>query len=476
MTLDADPADRPETSTPRAHEEPVGPTPATENASLESLNVREADTEAPPRAVVRRGGTFESFRYRDYTWFWSGALVSNTGTWMQNYALAIVVYAFRKSEFDLGLVNFISGIPVLVLALFAGAIADKVDKRKLLIWSQAVLLVQATALGVLYATGHLSSKNAIASLIWVSALGLLGGVMSALTFPSWQAMLPELVPRESLLNGIALNSAQFQTSRLLGPLAASGLVLAGAGMGEIFYVNAASFLFVIAALAAIRLRPTDDGRAHQHAQDQGDGILANLTAGLRYARENGAVGVLIVSTAMMTIFGMPYMMLLPAIADKSLGAGKLGVSYLMSANGLGAVIGALVVASLPRTAKRHLIIPFSLLAMGSMLVLFGLSHSLVFSLVISALAGAAVLTTNSLVNTSIQAAVPNHLRGRVMALFVMAFMGLMPISSIIFGALGQSIGPSNAVVVGAVILLVWAFTLIVRPGLLRPRDGHAPTL
>lgn len=444
------------------------PQPGPNDRALDSLEVREADVEVPPRAVVRGAGTFESFRHRDYTLFWAGALVSNTGSWMQNYALAIVVYSFRRSEFDLGLVNFLSGIPVLFLSLFAGAMADRVDKRRLLVWSQGVLLLQAAALGFLYASGRLSAEDPVRALTWVAGLGLLGGVMSALTFPAWQAMLPDLVPRESLLNGIALNSAQFQTSRLLGPLAASALVLAGAGMGEIFYVNAGSFLFVIAALAAIRLRPADehDAPSRPAGGPRAARVVENLTAGIRYAREHRAVGLLLLSTAVMTVFGMQYMMLLPAIADKSLGVGKLGVSYLMATNGLGAVVGALVVAGLPKTADRARLIPIGLIGMGVMLVAFGLSRSYTLSLVISALAGAMVLTVNSLVNTSIQAAVPNHLRGRVMALFVMAFMGLMPISSIVFGAVGEVIGPSNAVLIGSVVVLGWAGLLALRPRLL----------
>jgi len=205
-----------------------------------------------PQAVVRQGGTFESFRYRDFTWFWLGSVVSNTGSWMQNTALALVVFSFRGSSLDLGIVNFVSGIPILFLALPAGVLADRVDKRKLLIIGQAALLVQAAALGILAYHGQLSALHPVQGLVWVSALGLLGGVMSALTFPAWQALLPDLVPRAGLMNAIALNSAQFQSSRLLGPLVTSVFVLAGAAMGHVFMVNAASFLFVIAALWAIR--------------------------------------------------------------------------------------------------------------------------------------------------------------------------------------------------------------------------------
>ena len=195
-----------------------------------------------------------------------------------------------------------------------------------------------------------------------------------------------------------------------------------------------------------------------------------ITAGLRYAREHRTIGVLIGSTAIMTIFGMPYMMLLPAYADKVLGGGKAETAYLMAANGLGAVVGALVVASLGRDVNRNRLIPMALTAFSLMLIAFSLSTNLALSLVISALAGASVLTINSLTNTSIQAAVPGQIRGRVMALFVVAFMGMMPISSLIFGPIGKAVGPAKAILGGAAVLLAWSVYLLVRPGLLAPME------
>jgi len=463
--------------------------------SEESVETLEANEEAPPQPVVRSGGTFESFRFRDFTLFWFGALISNTGSWMQNYALAIVVYSLRSSELDLGIVNFVSGIPVLLLALPAGALADKVDKRRLLIISQFVLMLQAGALAILYTGGHLSADNgnAFTALTWVAALGLLGGVMNALTFPAWQSLLPDLVPRKNLLNAIALNSAQFQSARMLGPLAAAGVVLAGAGMGEIFWVNAGSFIFVIAALWAI----------HPHADYEREAVAPRgsakresswrtITAGLRYARQNRLIGVLIGSTAVMTIFGMPYMMLLPAYADKViLGGAKVvpqlvtvfGQSHvflltkesvtaaLMAANGLGAIAGALVVASIRSTGNRAPLIPRIMVAFAASLIAFSLSHWLWLSLLLSVLGGAGVLSINSLTNTTIQSSAPGQLRGRVMALFIMSFMGLMPVSSLIFGPLGELVGPGRAILAGALVLMVWALYLVARPKLLEVRDS-----
>ena len=466
------------TAAPTDEERPVAQPSAARDDELELGDPRQietevADVEAPPPPIVRHGGTFESFRNRDFVWFWFGSLVSNVGSWMQNYALGIVVFAFRKSEFDLGLVNFISGIPVLFLAIAGGALADRVDRRKLLMWIQLVLIAQAAALGWLYTSGRLSPDDPVSALVWVSALGIIAGIFAAVQFPAWQAMLPDLVPRDTLLNAIALNSAQFQSSRLVGPLIAGALVVAGAGMGEIFYVNAISFLFVIAALWIIR--PNQMGASQRAAARRG-GTIETLLGGLRYARENRVVGLLILSTAVMTVFGFPYMTLLPAIVDKSLGFAvstdgyNRAVAVVMAANGLGAMVGALSVASLPPTVSRNRIIPLSLLSFGVLLFAFSLSRTLWLSAAVSALAGAALMTTNSLANTSIQASAPPHLRGRVMGLFVMAFLGIMPISALLFGLIGQFIGPSNAVLVGSLALIAWALFLVLSGVLLKSAD------
>jgi MFS family permease len=450
-----------------------------ETQRVTQTETTEANVGSPPQDVVRKGGTFEAFRYRAYALFWSGAVVSNVGTWMQNYALGIVVYAFRHSELDLGLVNFLAGIPTFLLAIPGGAIADRFDKRKLIGWAQAALGVLAAALALLYGAGMLTSAHPIEALAWVSAIGVGAGVMTALSFPAWQAMIPDLVPRPTLQNAIALNSAQFQSARLLGPLVAGAMVVAGAGMGQIFWVNAISFLFVIAAVALAKpqfviVHPSRSGKP-------GESAWHRITAGVRFAASDHVIGTLILTTVVITIFAMPYMMLLPAIVDKALlGASLAGkartdaiaqqVSYLMGANGLGAVAGALIVASLPRTVRRERLVRYTLLTLSAVLVAFSFSRSLWVSLPISALAGAALLTTNSLANTSIQASAPPHLRGRVIAVYIMAFMGIMPISALLFGILGNAIGPTNAILAGALVTMAWSLFLVARPGLLTPHE------
>ena len=454
-------------------------------ASQDRLTV-EADVDVSQPALVKRGwaaSTFQSFRYRDFSLFWSGALVSNVGSWMQTAALAIVVYGFDQAHASIntGIVMGVSGLPVLFLAIPAGAIADRFDRRKLLIWIQVILLLQATALGMLYGSRILGPHNVFMSMVLVSTLGLIAGIFVAFQGPAFQSLLPDLVPRESLMNGIALNSAQFQSSRMLGPAIVAGLVLINVGMSTVFYVNAASFLFVIAALLAIRPRPAfDAGHAHsaaeaadrKHAEQGREGAWKTLMAGVAYAQQNRAVGVLIISTAMLTILGFPYMTLLTAIIHASFPAytdAQVAREYsvIYAFNGLGALIGALGVASLPSTIPRNRIIPLSLLAFAAFVTAFSQVHSVLLMILFSALAGAALMSTNSLVLTSIQIVVPGFLRGRVMALFIMSFMGIMPVSALLFGVLGQVIGADTAVFIGGVLLLAWAILLTAKPSWLK---------
>jgi MFS family permease len=450
-----------------------------ENVGDQDRLTMEADTVVPPAALVKRGwvaSTFESFRYRDFALFWSGALVSNVGTWMQNAALAIVVYAFQplRASLNTGIVQGVAGLPVLFLAIPAGALADRVDRRKLLIWIQVVLLFQAAAIGILYDSKVLSSRQPVLSLVLVASLGLIGGIFVAFQGPAFQSMLPDLVPRKSLMNGIALNSAQLQSSRMLGPAIVAGMVLVGAGMGLVFYINALSFLFVIAALLAIRPRAEfHAGLGAQAAHDPAEATEAwgALMAGVAYAREHSAIGVLILTTALLVFLGFPYVIILTAIIHARFGGVASEVERLYAIvytfNGMGALIGALGVAGLPATIKRNRVIPVALLAFSALIIAFSFAPTLPVMIVCTTLAGAAYMATSSLVMTSIQAAVPGHLRGRVMALFMMSFMGVMPLSAFAFGPLGQAIGPDTAVLLGGVLLFAWAALLALRPSWLQ---------
>jgi MFS family permease len=441
------------------------------------LSVAEAESDAssPTLGVVRRGGTFESFRHRGYLLFWSGALVSNVGTWMQGAVIGLIAYGFRKSDADLGLVTFAAQIPNLFLALAGGVLADRVDKRKIIIWAQVLLMFQAIAFGVLYVTGHLDPSTPTTSLVLVSVLGLIAGVLTALSFPAWQALIPDLVPRKDLLNAIALNSAQFQSGRMLGGAAALGVIaLAGyaAGIADVFWINAVSFLFVIAAVLAVRTLPHETVPTVAKRREP---AWTSLKEGVRYAATHRMIGIVILSTLIMTLLGMPYVFLLPSVADKVLGfhtrAGYTDIyTILFVANGLGALVGALTVASLPPTVRRERLMRWTILATAAVLIAFAFTPWVWLSVVLSAIAGACVLTTNSLANTSVQDNVPHHLRGRVMSVYIMCFLGVMPLSAAAFGPLAEAIGPSWAIAGGALGLMAWALILVAWPALVTANE------
>jgi MFS family permease len=361
------------------------------------------------------------------------------------------------------MVNFLSGIPITFLTLGAGSLVDHVDRRRLLIWSQVAMMGQALAFAYLNHTGHITIG-------WIYALTLAGGIVSAFMFPAWQAMVPDLVPRESLLNAVALSSAQFNAARLVGPMVTAGILAVFAadetlGVTMVFAFNAASFLFVIWALAIIR--------PNQVIQERnGEPALKRLGAGVAYAREHPHVGTHLLTLTMLVVFGMTFMTLLPAIAVDTLGLGSAGYSSLMMFNGLGALAGALGVASLPRSVRRERIIRYGLLVMALGSIALAVSRTYTLSAVTLFVLGAAFLACVSSINTNLQTAAPNHLRGRIMALFVVAFMGMMPFGAIAFGALGDLIGPGPAVLVGGAVLLAWAVYLLARPSTLCPEHAE----
>lgn len=424
----------------------------------------EADASGPPRRILRGIATFESFQHRDYTYFFFGALLSNVGTWTQTVALSWVIYALTNSSSSLGIVNFLSGIPILFLTLFAGSLVDYVDRRKLLIGAQLILMGQAGAFAYLNHTGHITMG-------WIYGLTLAGGVVSAFMFPAWQTMVPDLVPRSSLLNAIALSSAQFNAARLLGPVVTAAIMIAFAaneklGITMVFLVNAVSFLFVIWALAVIKPKQEVQKRT------EGQSTAKTLGAGLAYARQHPHVAMHLVTAVMLTIFGMPFMTLLPAFAKDILGLGSTGYSTLMVFNGMGALFGALMVASLPRSVRRERIIRYGLAIMALGAVALSFSRSFVLACALMVVLGAAFLACVSSINSNLQTAAPNHLRGRIMALFVIAFMGMMPFGSLAFGALGDALTVPLAILAGAIALLAYAGLLALRPRLLCETGVH----
>lgn len=418
--------------------------------------VLESEVPSPEPSLIERGWrtpkrVFASLAHRDFRYLWFGAVLSNIGTWIQMLALGWLVLQLTNSALLLGFVGFAGNLPVFLLALFAGVAADRRNRRTLIIWTQVVQMVLAFFLGLM-----ISFKMVNVASITVLSFG--AGIAVAFGFPAWQAIISDLVPRKDLLNAIALNSAQFHMARLLGP-ALAGLILAVWGVAACFYINAVSFLTVIAALLLIRARP-------QLPKTTGESIWEHALSGVRYALSKRVIIVLLSSIGVLTVFGMIFTVLMPIFARDILKVGAKGLGYVMAANGLGAVTGALLVAYLAHVVRKDFLIKLGMTTFGLALIVFAFSRNVYLSMAALAVAGVAFLTSNSAINTSLQSIVPNEIRGRVMSLFVWSFMGLMPIGNLLGGWIAHMIGAPLAVFSGATVCLLTALLLIARPALL----------
>ncbi len=418
----------------------------------EILQSEAASPEAEIIEETERGGRpFVSLQYPEYRYLWSGSFLSNIGTWIQTVALGWFVFQITNSEFSLGLVNFASTLPTFFLALVGGVIADRYERRSLLITSQTVLMILAFLLGALVSFHIVSIPSII-----VLALG--AGIATSFNFPAWQALIPELVPRKNLMNAVALNSAQFNAARLVGP-AIAGIIIARLGLASSFYINALSFLAVIFPLALIKPRPVE-------RPPVGENIWRNIIAGVNYARGDVSIATLLIGVGVLSMFGMSYSVLMPAFARDILKVGASGLGYLMAASGFGAVAGALIVASLPRTVQRKTIIKFSTLSYSIFLFTFAFSKIFALSMVAQAGVGISFMVSISSSNTSLQVAVPSSMRGRIMSLFVWAFIGVTPIGSFFMGSVAKLLGSPIAVAIGSLIVFITAVILFIRRDLL----------
>lgn len=425
---------------------------------INQVELIEAEVAVPQALIIERSlalprKVFSSLFYRDYLYFWIGALLSNAGTWIQMVALGWLVLEMTNSPFMLGLVNFTSNLPVFVFALFAGVAADRFNRKNLIILTQVIMMIFAFFLGFLTAREIITIPSIV-------VITLAGGVGVAFGFPAWQAMLPDLVPPKELLNAITLNSAQFNAARLIGP-ALAGLILAFLGIAACFYINAFSFLAVIFALLLIR------PAKHSPPKRTGQRVWESTMSGISYAKDNRTISVLLLTIGILTIFGMPYTALMPIFARDILKVGAGGLGYLMAASGFGSLVGALVVAYLAHFANKESLIKVGTISMGALLIFFALSKSFWLSMIILAGIGAAFLASMSTINTAIQSIVPNEIRGRIMSLFVWMFLGLMPFGSLIFGGVAHLLTAPIALIIGAAVCLLTGIVLSVNPELLK---------
>jgi len=399
-----------------------------------------------PSGFLRRVAA--AFTYRDYRILWSGAFTSTVGTWMQKVAQSWLVLSLTGSSFFLGLDDFLAQLPILLFTLIGGVVADRYDRRRLLMASQ---YVQMTAAFILTALVYWD----VVQLWHILALSFITGFGQAFGGPAYQSLVPSLVQRKDLPNAIALNSIQFNLARVFGPLLA-GATLAALGTAMCFALNGLSFLVVIVALMSLSVRHIPPA-TRQRMRDE-------LRGGLEYARSQPAIIALTILGFVTTFLGLPLLTLLPVFA-KNIFHGDVGLyTEMMAFSGIGAVIGALIVAWLGKFRHMGFATLVVQVVFGLLLLAFSFSRVFWLSNLILVFAAGALVTVFSFTASLVQLIVPDHLRGRVVSIYMVAFRGGMPLGGLAAGTLASVTSAPTALASGGALLVVTAMYYLVRGG------------
>jgi len=403
---------------------------------------------------------FRALRHRNFRLFWSGAFLSNAGTWMQAVAQGWLVLKLSNSPFYLGLDGFMATAPGMLLTLAGGVFADLLDRRKLLIYTQSIAGLSALTLGVLVLT-HVVQ-------IWmILCLSFVTGCCMALAGPSYMALVFDLVGREDLANAVALNSTQFQLARVLGPVGA-GIGFKVFGLAGCFIANALSFVFVVVAMFMVKFdRPgAMDGQFARSVKQKGV-FVGDLIAGVRYVAGRPRVSMLLMISAVTSLFGAPYIFMTPIFARDVFHLGETGLAVLMGTAGAGALFGALFLAYLGDFRRKGWFVLGGDLAFALCLIMFSLSTHLGMSLFFLFALGFGIVCSVAVTNTLLQKLVTDEMRGRVMSMFMLSFIGAMPIGNLIAGAASQRFGVQRTLAAGGVIIAIFVATLAARSPKLR---------
>ncbi|WP_434040823.1 MFS transporter [Sorangium cellulosum] len=421
--------------------------------------MRQPEPEAAPlpaaadrgRPAASRPALLRALRHRNYQLFFSGQLVSLVGTWMQSVAQSWLVYRLTGSSLLLGTVGFATQIPVFVLAPIGGAVADRLSRHRILVATQSAAMALALGLAALTMSGRVEVAH-------ILGFSVLLGVVNAFDIPTRQAFVVEMVGREDLANAIALNSSMFNGARIVGP-AVAGILVGAIGEAWCFLANGLSFLAVIGSLLAMRVPPRPPAAARASA-------LAETAAGFRFVARTRAVRALLLLLGVVSVTAMPYAVLMPIFADRILRGGAQGLGILMGASGVGALLGALALASRRRLRGLGHWVAGACAGFGVALGLFALSRSFWLSAALLVPVGFSMMVQMAGSNTLVQAMVPDALRGRVMAVYAMMFMGMAPLGALLAGWLADRIGAPATVASGGACCVVAAAVFATRlPGL-----------
>jgi MFS family permease len=406
------------------------------------------------------GEMFRALRHRNFLLFWSGAFLSNTGTWMQAVAQGWLVLQLSDSPFWLGFDGFMGTAPGLLLTLAGGVFADLMDRRKLLIYTQIVAGLAALTLGILIASN-------VVQLWMILGLSFVTGCCLAIAGPSYMALVFDLVGHEDLANAVALNSTQFQLARVLGPVFA-GIGFKLFGLAGCFFANALSFVAVVAGLKMVRFnRPEKEAGVPVRSMRDKRAFLQDLAEGFRYVGRRPRVSMLLMISAVASLFGAPYISMTPVFARDVFHLGETGLALLMGTAGAGALFGALFLAYLGDFRHKGWFVMGGDLAFAISLICFSLSTNVMLSLVFLFLLGFGIVCSVAVSNTLLQKLVTDEMRGRVMSMFMLSFIGAMPLGNLIAGAASHRFGVQHTLAAGGLIIAIFIVTLAVRSPNLR---------
>ena len=389
---------------------------------------------------------FASLQHRNYRLYWIGSLVANTGDWMDQIALGWLIWELTGSGAYLGLMAFCRAFPILIFTLFGGALADRMERRRLMQFTQSFAMVLALLLGVLVWTDVVQ--------VWhVLAVAALRGIMLSVNLPTRQALLSDIVTREHLANAIALNSATMNLTRILGG-SLGGVLITLVGTAGVFMLNGASFIVLIWSLARMTIPPVAVAKVRPS-------LLASIGAGLRYIQSQDVLRSLVILALVPMLFGMPYMTLLPIFADDVLGIGNEGYGLLVSCTGVGALCGALTVAALGRYRHRGRLMMITMVGFGGMLTIFSRSNTPLLSYLLLFGVGAGQTGYMAMNTTLLQTFASDEMRGRVMSVFFLN-RGLVPLGTVAAGFASEFIGPQTTVTIMGSSIVVLAAIVILR--------------
>jgi MFS family permease len=411
--------------------------------------------------VLSSRAVLHALRSRDYRLFWSGSLVANIGLWMQQIALGWLVYDLTRKASLLGTVSFFANAPILVLGLLGGAIADRASRRTIMLGAQLVLSACAFILSALTVTGHIAFWQII-------AIAMMAGTASALYTPAMQAVLPALVAPGELLNAVSLNAVQFNLARAVGPTIAA-LTYAAIGPAGCFLVNALGFLVLTALLSRIRLPATPVATSPS--------IVHALREGLRYARRHPVIGPALALAAVTSLCGFPYIILLPALARDALHLESAsGLGYLLACVGTGAVVGGLGLSAWGDVPRKGLVAVTASIGFAATLVAFAVVRQFAATCALLFVLGFLQTLCVASLNTTIQVAVPDGMRGRVMSMMTVILFGFATVGGLVVGTIGDRTGVPVAIAAGGgAVLCAAVVTMLRAPALLERLEPAAAT-